>query len=242
MHGCSSCCSCLSFCLSLSVSPYFFSSHCLKLAPQLKCEACWQLTGNYCTMKEEHLSKPGQDNSCNWLPHHGVCPPADGWGQLLRTNHSSGPGDSVTFPRWLWVTPVRRQPCKAPSFCSLYLTLFVYFEVCADIQSSTWAQQCCRSHQAGRSSVELGLPGRTCRSLTAAAWGGPLLIEALVKKHRSEFKFTAGHRGLFRDGLLKNVQWGELPAVEHGAPVSELHQEYLHCDCFPCSEIHSSCS
>lgn len=90
--------------------------------------------------------------------------------------------------------------------------------------------------------MELGLPGRTCRSLTAAAWGGPLLIEALVKKHRSEFKFTAGHRGLFRDGLLKNVQWGELPAVEHGAPVSELHQEYLHCDCFPCSEIHSSCS
>lgn len=83
---------------------------------------------------------------------------------------------------------------------------------------------------------------RVVTSCCSAAQGGPLLAEVLEKKHRSEFKFAAGQRGPFRDKLLKNVQWGEPLAAEHWAPVSELHQKYLHCDCFPCSEIHSSCS
>lgn len=54
MHGCSSATAVLAFafpCLSLLI----FSSLCLKLAPQLKCEACWQLTSNYCTMKERNI-------------------------------------------------------------------------------------------------------------------------------------------------------------------------------------------
>lgn len=38
-------------CLSLPI----FSSLCLELAPQLKCEACWQLTSNYCTMGERNI-------------------------------------------------------------------------------------------------------------------------------------------------------------------------------------------